>query len=356
MPRCWTVLSAPRPAIRNPEARRSFPDAALFPLLGACLIAALILGAAVGPFALSPGTILSLIGAKLAGTGAQGAEATVLFNIRLPRVLAAALVGAGLAGAGAAYQTLFRNPLVSPDILGVSAGAGFGVVLGILLGLPVLVIQVLGFAGGLATLGMALLVAALLRGQGEVLVMVLTGIALAALAGAGISAVKILADPEDQLPAITFWLLGSLASDSIRDLALGLPPIALGILPLILMSWRIRVMAMGEDEARALGIDTGRLRLVIIAAATLITAAAVAVSGLIGWVGLMVPHMARFAVGALFDRLLPASLLIGAAFLVLVDTAARGLAMTEIPLGILTALMGAPVFVWLLARGRREWS
>ncbi|MBN2629450.1 MAG: iron ABC transporter permease [Rhodobacteraceae bacterium] len=331
-------------------------EAALFLLLGTALVAALLLGTVVGPYAIAPSEVLRLVGARLTGTAEPSTAATVLFNIRLPRVLAAALVGAALAGAGAAYQTIFRNPLVSPDILGVSAGAGFGAVLGILLSMPVIVIQLMGFAGGLATVAMVIGVAALLRGQAEVLVMVLTGIALGALASAGISVVKILADPDQQLPAITFWLLGSLAGVKPGDLTLAVLPVVAGLVPLIALAWRIGVMAMGEDEARALGVETGRLRLLVILCATLVTATAVAISGIIGWIGLMVPHMARFLVGARFDRLLPASLILGATFLVLVDTTARSVATMEVPLGVLTALIGAPVFVWLLARGRREWA
>ena len=331
-------------------------SAAALPLLSGALAAALIAGAAVGPYALSPGEVVQLITARLTGTLEPSAAGTVLFSIRLPRVMAAALVGAALAGAGAAYQTIFRNPLVSPDILGVSAGAGLGAVLGILFGMPVLVIQFMGFAGGLATVGLVVAVAALLRGQAEVLVMVLTGIALGALAGAGIAMVKVLADPEQQLPAITFWLLGSLSGVVPEDLIYAFAPVLLGIAPLVVLAWRIGVMAMGEDESRALGVETGRLRLLVIGCATLVTAAAVAISGIVGWVGLMVPHMARFMVGARFDRLMPASVLLGATFLVLVDTAARSVAATEVPLGVLTALIGAPMFVWLLARGRREWA
>lgn len=292
----------------------------------------------------------------IAGGAEPSTGATVLFNIRLPRVLAAALVGATLAGAGAAYQTIFRNPLVSPDILGVSAGAGFGAVVGILWSMPVVVIQLMGFAGGLATVAMVIGVAALLRGQAEVLIMVLTGIALGALASAGILMAKVLADPDQQLPAITFWLLGSLAGVKPADLTLAVLPMLFGVLPLIALAWRIGVMAMGEDEARALGVETGRLRLTVILCATLVTTTAVAISGIIGWIGLMVPHMARFLVGARFDRLLPTSLILGATFLVLIDTAARSVATMEVPLGVLTALIGAPVFVWLLARGRREWT
>lgn len=312
----------------------------------------MLIAAATGPFALSPGKILAVLG----GDRSDPQAVTVLWNIRLPRVLAAAIVGAALAAAGAAYQTTFRNPLVSPDILGVSAGAGFGAVLGILLGLPVMAIQLLGFGVGLATVGLVLGLTLALRGTGQVLVMVLCGIAIGALASAGISLVKLLADPEKQLPAITFWLMGSLAGVKRTDLSAATPALLIGIAPLLALRWRIGLLAMGDDEARAMGINATRLRILVIACATLMTAAAVALAGIIGWIGLMVPHMARLITGPRFDRMLPAAILIGAGFMVLVDTAARSIATLEVPLGILTSALGAPVFVWLLARGARPWS
>ncbi|MDO5640850.1 MAG: iron ABC transporter permease [Paracoccus sp. (in: a-proteobacteria)] len=316
------------------------------------LAAALLLGAMIGPYPLSPGQII----ATLAGDRSDAGAVTVLMNIRLPRILAAATVGAALAAAGAAYQTVFRNPLVSPDILGVSAGAGFGAVLGILWGLPVMAIQLMGFGCGLVTVGLVLGLTLALRGAGQVLVMVLCGIAIGALAGAGISLVKLLADPEQQLPAITFWLMGSLAGAKRVDVAAALPAILIGLVPLVALRWRIGMLSLGDDEARAMGIEAGRLRLLVIACATLMTAAAVAMAGIIGWIGLMVPHMARLLTGPRFDRLLPAAVLIGAGFMVLVDTAARSIALMEVPLGILTAVFGAPVFVWLLARGAKPWA
>ncbi|OWJ83739.1 iron ABC transporter permease [Haematobacter missouriensis] len=322
----------------------------LVPLLVVGVIAALLAGVVIGPYPLSLRQILL----GLAGGGDVQAS-TVLWNIRLPRVLAAALVGAALAAAGAAYQTAFRNPLVSPDILGVSAGAGFGAVLGILLGLPVMAIQMAGFAGGLVTVALVVLLALSLRGGGQVLIMVLCGIALGALAGGGISLVKLLADPEQQLPAITFWLMGSLAGAKRADVAAALPAILCGLAPLILLRWRIGLLALGDDEARSMGVEAARLRLLVIVSATLMTSAAVALAGVIGWVGLMVPHMARLLTGPRFDRLLPAATLIGAGFMVLVDVAARSIALIEVPLGILTAVLGAPIFVWLLARGARGW-
>ena len=326
---------------------------ATFAALVVLLLAVALLAAGVGPYAIAPGDILSGLWRKASGAAAARAIDTVLFQIRLPRIAAAALVGAALSGAGAAYQTLFRNPLVSPDILGVSAGAGLGAAFGILLGLPALAIQTLSFGGGLAAVAVVALIARGLRSGGDATVLVLAGVVVGAVAGAAISLVKVLADPYEQLPAITFWLLGSLAGVKVGDLGAVAPIVLVALAPLALLRWRIGVLARGDDEARALGVDAGPLRLLVIAAATLATAAVVAISGVIGWVGLMVPHIARLLVGSRFDRLLPASLLVGAAFMILVDTIARAASRIEIPLGVLTAVIGGPIFVTLLARLRR---
>ncbi|MBS0220937.1 MAG: iron ABC transporter permease [Proteobacteria bacterium] len=339
---CWVA-----PRTNTPKVALVW-GALLVILLGAVLLAVML-----GPYPAKPGDIIS---ALLHWSRPVTPVDTVLFQIRLPRVAAALAVGAALAGAGASYQTLFRNPLVSPDILGVSAGAGFGAVLGILLSLPVIGIQMLGFAAGLATVLIVYGLARMLRSQNEVLVLVLAGIVVGAMAGAGISLVKVLADPYNQLPAITFWLLGSLSGIKVSDVQIVVPLVIVGLIPLLALRWRIGVMSMGDDEARALGINVQLVRAVVIAAATLITATAVSVSGVIGWIGLVIPHMARLLVGPRYDRVLPTSLLAGAAFLVLIDTVARVAARVEILLGLLTAILGAPVFVWLLARGRRMWS
>jgi len=323
-------------------------------LLTILLFAVAVIASGTGPYRIPPLDVLEALIDRARGDRAAGAIDTVLFQIRLPRIVAAACVGAALAAAGAAYQNLFRNPLVSPDILGVSTGAGLGAVIGIWLGLPVILIQALGFAGGLVTVAVVAALARSLRGGGDGLVLVLAGIVVGALAGAAISLVKVLADPYDQLPAITFWLLGSLAGVKAHDVAATIPIVLLGLLPLVLLRFRIGVLSLGDDEARALGVEAGRLRAIVITAATLVTASVVAISGVIGWVGLMVPHMARQLVGPRFDRLLPAAILLGAAFMVAVDTLARTAARIEIPLGVLTAVIGGPAFVWLLARNRRK--
>lgn len=329
-------------------ARRRLSVVAVLAIL---LAAGALVAMTIGPYRLSPGAVL---GALAGGDG--GSAEVVVWNIRLPRVLAAMLVGAALAAAGASYQVLFRNPLVSPDILGVSSGAALGAVCGIFLSLPVIAIQGLAFVGGLCAVALVIVVAQAVRGVDQTLVLVLTGVVMGALAGAATSLLKVMADPYDQLPAITFWLLGSLASTTRADLGPVLPAVLLGLVPLILLRWRIDLLSLGDDEARALGVDAPRLRLLVIAAATLITASVVAIAGVVGWVGLVIPHIARMIVGPSFATLLPVAAIIGAGYLLLVDTLCRTLATIEIPLGILTAVLGAPFFLWLLARGRRGWT
>lgn len=311
----------------------------------------------IGPYSITASDLgrafIRLIGY---GSGTPTPAEIVLINVRLPRIGAAILVGAALAAAGSAYQTIFRNPLVSPDILGVSTGAGLGAAVGILFSMPVFLIESLAFAGGIATVILVTAIATAVQTHDRVLVLVLAGVVVGALAGAMISLVKILADPYDQLPAITFWLLGSLAGAKGIDVTAVIPPVVFGLLLLWLLRWRVTILSLGDDEAKALGVDVTKLRAIIIAAATLATAAVVAISGVIGWIGLLIPHMARMLVGPQFGRLLPASALMGATFLVLVDMLARTIARIETPIGILTAIIGAPVFIWLLQRTRRAWG
>jgi iron complex transport system permease protein len=329
------------------------------------LLAALALLAGLSALAFSTGRypvafgdLLRVLWTWLGGAphGLEPAIETVVLQVRGPRVLAALLVGAALAAAGAAYQNLFRNPLVSPDILGVSAGAAVGAVLGIFLSLGIMLIQSLAFAAGLAAVGLVYLVARSVRGHDPLLVLVLAGVVLGSLLGACVALMKYLADPYNQLPAITFWLLGSLAAVTPQDLRFAAPLMLAGLLPLWLLRWRINVLSLDDEEARALGVSTGRIRLAVIVGATLMTSAAVAVSGIIGWIGLVIPHFARLLTGPDFSRLLPASVLLGAGFLVGVDTLARTIADIEVPLGVLTAFIGTPLFLWQLATARRGWQ
>ena len=328
----------------------------VIPALLLLVIVTAIIALSVGAFPVTIEGLGRALRRLWASDGPPTAEERVMFGIRGPRVLAGLVVGAALSGAGVVYQGLFRNPLVSPDVLGVSAGAGLGAVIGIFLSLPVFAIQLLAFCGGLGTVALVYLIAAAVQGRDPTLVLVLGGVVVGALAGAAISLMKILADPYDQLPAITFWLLGSLASVRAGELWNVIPAVVLGMIPLVALRWRINVLSLGDEEAKSLGVEAGLLRGVVIAAATLITASVVSIAGVIGWVGLVIPHIARMLVGPNFERLLPAAMLMGASYLVLVDTLARSIGRIEVPLGILTAAVGAPFFLWLLWRGRHGWS
>ena len=322
-------------------------------VLAVSLLAALLLALLIGKFPLSVAELWQVLWARLIGEPLLGSADTVIWQLRLPRILAAILVGASLAVAGAAYQGMFRNPLVSPDILGVSAGAGLGAICAIFFNLPMYMVQLFAFAGGLFAVAAVYALASLVRRHDPVLVLVLAGIALGAFLGAGISLLKILADPYTQLPTITFWLLGGLHSVSLSDLTYSVPLMLLGLTPLVLLRWRMNLLSLSDDEASALGVNLIRTRLLLIFSATLMTASAVSFTGIIGWVGLVIPHIARLLVGPHFSRLLPVSLLLGATFLLLTDTLARNIAGIELPLGILTALVGAPFFMYLLARSGR---
>jgi iron complex transport system permease protein len=329
-------------------------SAALIGVAGLVLLA--LVSMMVGKYGGGPKPLFEAVRQLVTGEGTDPLLATVLWNVRLPRVMAALIVGAGLAAAGATYQGLFRNPLVSPDLLGVSVGASLGAVLGIFLSLPLLAIQLAAFVGGLVAVLAVTGIGALVRERDPVLTLVLAGIAIQALIGAGISLIKVLADPYDQLPAITYWLLGSMTAITRFDVLSILPAVVIGLAPLVLLRWRMNVMTLGEEEAQTLGIDTLKTRIVLIAGATLVTAATVSVTGIIGWIGLVIPHIARMLVGPDFRRLLPAAMMLGAAYLLVVDMLARSIAAIEVPLGILTAIVGAPFFLWLLIAGKRGWS
>ncbi|MGB4579026.1 MAG: iron ABC transporter permease [Methanoculleus sp.] len=282
-------------------------------------------------------------------------EQTVIFRIRLPRVVAAMLVGGGLSLAGASFQGLFRNPLVSPDILGVSAGAGLGAAFGILISGDPGVIQISAFAFGIVAVAITYGIGRVYRNS-STLVLVLAGIIVGSLFSALLSLAKYVADPYDTLPAIVFWLMGSLSAVSGADIIAVAPPIILGGLCLFLVRWRINLLSVGEEEAQALGLDTKRMTMVLIIASTVVTASAVCISGIVGWVGLVVPHIGRMLVGPDFRKLIPVSAILGASFLLIVDDIARTLIAAEIPLGILTALVGAPFFAYLLTQKKVGWT
>jgi iron complex transport system permease protein len=327
-------------------------------IAAAILLAGIVIAFTVGRFPVSLIDLGRIFLAKLTGdaAGLPPATETVIWQIRGPRVIAAVLVGSALAVAGTAFQGLFRNPLVSPDILGASSGAALGAVLGIYFSLGVFGIQALAFTGGLMAVAAVYLIGSALRGGDTILVLVLTGVVVGSLLGAGVGLVKYLADPYNQLPAMTFWLLGSLAATTASDLVPLLGPVLAGSIVLLALRWQMNAMSLPDEEARALGVPTGVLRAVVVAAATLVTSASVAAAGVIGWVGLVVPHLARFLVGPSFPKLLPTAAVLGGGYLLLIDTLARIMAGIEVPLGILTAVIGTPFFIALLHSSYRSWS
>lgn len=346
------------------ESRRMgasiLPVRSRFPagLLAATLaLAALVAWSfAVGRFSVAPGDVLRSLWSALWGapSGLAANVDAVVLQVRGPRVGAALVVGAALAAAGAAFQHVFRNPLVSPDILGVTAGCSLGAGLAVLLALPAGGVQALAFAGGLAAAGLVVAIGTWVGGRDPILTLILAGIVVGSLFAAGIALVKYVADPYNELPAITFWLLGSFAGAGPPELAAALPAIAAGIAALALIRWRMDALALPDDEARSLGVEAPRLRLAVIAAATLVTAAAVSLAGTIGWVGLVIPHAARLLAGPAFARLLPMSVVLGAGFMLAVDTLCRTAFATEVPPGVATAFVGTPVFIALLAAAFRR--
>lgn len=273
----------------------------------------------------------------------------IFFSIRLPRILLACLVGCCISTAGAAYQGIFQNPMAAPDILGASSGAAFGAALAILLRSPSWLITILAFVFSLVTVALVTLISRYASGS-RILGLILGGIMISSLFSSGTSYIKLVADPNDQLPAITYWLMGSLADAKLSRVLFACIPMAIGLIPLILMRWRINILTLGDEEATSMGVNTQRVRLLVIICATLITAASVSVSGMIGWVGLVIPHFARRIVGNNYIRLLPLTMIIGALFLLGVDDISRNLLAKEIPLGILTSLVGAPFFIYLITR------
>ncbi len=310
----------------------------------------------LGRYPLSPLTVLKVLASRalpIEPTWPDVAE-TIVFQIRLPRALLAGSVGASLAISGAAFQGMFRNPLVSSQILGVSAGAGFGAALAILIAGNPVVVQASAFAFGLAAVALTYTISRVYRTT-PTLMLVLSGIVVGALFAALISLVTFVADPFDELPTIVFWLMGSLSSASNGDVVSTLPLMIAGTAGLLLVRWRLNVLSMGDEQARSLGVNTEVLKRFVIVCATVVSAAAVSVTGIIGWVGLVIPHIARMLFGADHRVVLPASISLGSAYLLAVDDLARSATTVEIPLSIVTAIIGAPFFAYLLRRTRGAW-
>jgi iron complex transport system permease protein len=331
----------------------------LFALLLAALLGAALGALTVGRYGLSISEILRFLATRATLAAPDPARDDLLRNIivdiRLPRIVAAGVIGASLSVAGAAYQSAFRNPLASPALLGALGGASFGAALALILGLAFAAVQGFAFLGGVGAVALGVAVANLF-GQASTITLILGGMISGAFFTAALSLVKYAADPYDQLPAIVYWLMGSLAGISLDQMLWTAPPMLAGMAALALLGRPLDALAMGEDEARGLGVPVAALRYGAIALATLISALSVSLSGMIGWIGLFAPHFARLMVGPGNARLLPASALVGAIFLIGADTLARSIARAEIPIGIVTELLGIPAFILVLRHARKGWT
>jgi len=316
------------------------------------LLVVFLVSVAVGRYPLS---VDAVFGALFLHDSSEPVVNNIIFNIRLPRVIAAMLVGAALAVSGAAFQGLFKNPLVSSYQLGVSSGAGFGAALAIILAGSTVIVQSSAFIFGVVAVAASFAMSRIYKGS-SALTLVLSGIIVGSFFSALVSLMQYLADPLETLPVIVFWLMGSLASVTADTVRVAAPVILIGIIGLVLVRWRINILSMGEDEARALGIDLRILVTIIVACCTIATASAVCISGIVGWVGLVIPHIGRMLVGPDYKKLVPVSALIGACYLVVIDDISRSLIEGEIPLGILTALVGTPFFAYLLWKSKTSWS
>lgn len=321
------------------------------------LLLAISLSFQIGRYSVAPGLVVDILLSKIGLVQPYWDRAveTVVINVRMPRIFVAVLAGGALALSGASYQTLFRNPMVSPDILGVSAGAGFGAALAMLLDFPWWQIQAMALVFGIGAVLAASLIAWLF-GKNNMTVMVLSGIVVSSFFGALLSVVKTLVDTENTLPSLVFWLMGSLGRSSTQDLVLMLPALGLSSFLIYIFRYQVNALSAGEQEAASMGVNVPLTKAVIIISSTAMTAVTVCICGIVGWVGMVVPHIARLLVGANFPRLIFTSFCIGSLALLFIDSIIRGVPGAELPLGVLTALLGTPIFVVLLSRARREWN
>lgn len=315
------------------------------------MLAVVLISLLLGRFAISVRECLGILASKVFRVEPYWTQIqdNMLWLVRVPRVLIALLVGAALSVAGTSYQCIFRNPMAAPDILGASTGAAFGAALAILLGCSNTEITVWAFIASIACVALVLLCAKICKGN-PIVNLVLSGIMIGSLFSAATSYLKLIADPNNTLPAITYWMMGSISGANMAKLRYVWIPMAIALIPILMLRWKINLLTMEDDEAKTMGINTGRVRVIVIICATLLTAASVSVSGMIGWVGLVIPHIARRMVGNDCRILIPTAALTGGIFMILVDDVARNLYTTELPLGVLTAFIGAPFFLYLMAR------
>lgn len=309
----------------------------------------------IGRYSLTPSETIAVLLSPFTGETVADFAYTTIFNIRLPRIILAAAVGSGLSCAGTAFQGLFSNPLATPDTLGVGSGAAFGAVLAMLLGANLISIQFFALVFGLLACFITYNISRK-NGKTSIIMIVLAGMVISAVFEALVSLMKYIADPEEELPVITYWLMGSMSRANYDNLKLGLPFILGGIVIIFLLRWRLNILSLNEDEASSLGMNIKIMRIVFIIASSMITASSVSMCGSVGWVGLLIPHIARMIGGNNNNSVVPISISLGALFMIVMDTFARSATAAEIPISILTAIIGAPVFILLLRKTGGAWS
>ena len=338
------------------KATHRIPFPIMFVILLVVLAGAYLCSFLIGSVDISVVTVVDILRSKVMHVEQYWTDVLdrIMTNVRFPQITLSVLIGGALSVSGASYQTVFKNPMVSSDILGVSAGAGFGAALAMLNGGTWWEIQLSAFAFGTLAVGIAYVIGAIF-GRSNLTVLVLAGVVVSSFFQALLSIIKTLADTDSVLPSITFWLMGSLNKGDNQDLLVMLPAVVLSLALLFVFRHQIDALAAGQDEALAMGVNVNLVRGVVIVASTLMTACAVSVAGIIGWIGMVVPHIARALTGASYPKLIASSFLIGGLFLLLIDDLVRG-CFSDLPLGVLTALIGTPVFVFLLVRTRKEWE
>lgn len=324
-------------------------------LLTIILAAFCLVAASIGRYSMNPFDVLGALYTKFKGIEGNKTMENVLFLVRLPRILAAIFVGSALSISGAIYQGIFKNPLVSPDLLGVSSGACVGAAIAILLGFNLVGTQIFAFVGGLVAVNLAVLLSKILRNNSNI-ILVLAGIIISGLMSSILGVLKYIADPETELASIVYWQMGSVSTVGMKQILAVIPVMLANMLIMLLLSWRINLLSFGEQEARSLGINVGLLRGIAIISASLLTASAVSISGTIGWIGLVIPHLGRILVGPDNTKLFPVTILQGALFLLVIDTISRVVTTVEIPLSILTGLIGAPFYAYILWERRTKLS
>lgn len=327
--------------------------------LGVCFfllpLGIILISLGTGSYDISPGEVAGIIAGRLTGREMvpDAMAASLLWEVRLPRVIGAVLVGAGLAVSGAVFQGLFKNPLASPYTLGVSNGAGFGAGVAIVLSLPSMMVQLWAIAFGLLSVGLTFLLS--MRSRKSTVTLVLSGMLVSSLFSSLVSLIKFMADPFEKLPEIIFWIMGSLSGVSYDKIMRILPAYAVSMAVILLLRWKLNVLSIGDQEARSFGIHVRRDRGIAIVACSVLTALVVSISGIIGWVGIVIPHMSRMIVGPDFRKLIPVSASLGICYLLVIDDLCRTLTASEIPIGVVTGIIGVPIFLYFIYKRKVSW-